>query len=88
MLYCEVAMSSDEARYLQATDELNIDLTNSTLSSELKYQILLLIGEYRDIFSKNLAKVVGTDKYSHHIDMGNVKPIFIIQTQLCCKKHY
>ena len=31
VLYNEVAQSSDEARYLQAADELNIDLTNTSL---------------------------------------------------------
>ena len=56
-------------------DELNINFTSTSLSSELKMQLLLLLGKVRDIFTTDLTEVMGADKYSHHIDTGSAKPI-------------
>jgi hypothetical protein len=60
---------------LEKAASLNIDLKQADLTAEQKELLLQLLGEYRDVFAKDLSELEATDKYFHHIDTGESKPI-------------
>ncbi len=64
-----------EQKFLEAAAGLGVNLDSATLTADQKRQLLMLIGEYRDVFAKDLTEVVSTDKYFHYIDTGNAAPI-------------
>ena len=60
---------------LDRASQLGLDLHNANLTEEQKKQLLLLIGEYRDVFATKMSELGRTDIYQHKIDTGDAKPV-------------
>ncbi|CAC5415146.1 Retrovirus-related Pol polyprotein from transposon 297 [Mytilus coruscus] len=61
--------------YIKSATELGIDLTKSDLSETQKYQLLTLLGQYRQAFAKDITELGCTKIGKHIIDTGDANPV-------------
>ncbi|CAC5391454.1 unnamed protein product [Mytilus coruscus] len=59
--------------YIKIATEMGIDLTKSDLSETQKYQLLTLLGQYRQAFAKDITELGCTKIGKHIIDTGDAK---------------
>ena len=65
----------EKERYLSLANELNIDLSTSSLNNEQKELLTLLIGKNRLAFAKDMSELGHCTVYKHHVDTGDSPPI-------------
>ncbi|CAC5407335.1 unnamed protein product [Mytilus coruscus] len=61
--------------YIKIATEMGIDLTKSDLSETQKYQLLTLLGQYRQAFAKDITELGCTKIGKHIIDTGDANPV-------------
>ena len=62
-------------KYIQIAEELGFDLNNSDLTDEQKQTLLVVLGQNRDVFAKDISELGCTNLHHHVIDTGNAPPV-------------
>ncbi|CAC5405888.1 unnamed protein product [Mytilus coruscus] len=61
--------------YIKIATEMGIDLSKSDLSETQKYQLLTLLGQYRQAFAEDITELGCTKIGKHIIDTGDANPV-------------
>ncbi|CAC5360399.1 Retrovirus-related Pol polyprotein from transposon 297 [Mytilus coruscus] len=61
--------------YIKIATEMGIDLSKSDLSETQKYQLLTLLGQYRQAFAKDITELGCTKIGKHIINTGDANPV-------------
>ncbi|VDI12450.1 Hypothetical predicted protein [Mytilus galloprovincialis] len=67
--------SNSNNNYIKIATEMDIDLSKSDLSETQKYQLLTLLGQYRQAFAKDITELGCTKIGKHIIDTGDANPV-------------
>ena len=61
--------------FIRKAKELDLDLDSSELNEKQREQLLTLLGQYRDIFARDITELGVTNIYEHRIDTGDAIPV-------------
>ncbi len=64
-----------EEHCLQIAKDLGFNLDDSDLDQEQKRQLLIMLGQNRDVFATSLQELGSTDLHYHRIDTGDAPPV-------------
>ncbi|VDI73301.1 Hypothetical predicted protein [Mytilus galloprovincialis] len=67
--------SNSNNNYIKIATEMDIDLSKSDLTETQKYQLLTLLGQYRQAFAKDVTELGCTKIGKHIIDTGDANPV-------------
>ncbi|CAG2224221.1 unnamed protein product [Mytilus edulis] len=67
--------SNSNNNYIKIATEMDIDLSKSDLTETQKYQLLTLLGQYRQAFAKDITELGCTKIGKHIIDTGDANPV-------------
>ena len=65
----------EEDKYIALAKDLGIDFTQSNFDDTQKRQLLILLGQNRDIFAKDLSELGKANVKPFHIDTGDARPV-------------
>ena len=64
-----------DEEYIKIAADLGVSLEGSELTTEQQRRLMILLGQYRKVFAKDMSELGHTSVYKHKIDTGDARPI-------------